>query len=193
MLFVEYWSRLTTSFLRLHWVFIASAAFLWVQHVLVNYPQSSCCNSSLVKHHCKAQYAKGCSGWWWYRGSALPAESSCWVHSDQLVLLLPCSNSGMDPGVGKFCHPTPEFLFLLLFSFAQTTTEHQFLWSCDRGRQQVPSLIPRCSFYPPWAEKIWKMCFLKASSWESREKGSINRLCFQSRWESPERASLGLI
>lgn len=110
MLFVEYWSRLSTPFLRLHCVFIASAGFLWVQHLLVNHPQSFCCNSALVKHHCKAWYAKGCSGWCLHRGLALPTKNSCLACSNQPGLPPLSSGSGMDSAASGFCHLTSEYL-----------------------------------------------------------------------------------
>lgn len=189
MLFVEYWSRLSIPFLRLHWVFIASAGFLWVQHVLVNHPQSFCCNSALVKHRCKAWYAKGCSGWRWHRGLALSTKSSCWVRNNQPVLLFLCSESGTGPAADRFCHPTAEYLFAHSYHcHLLCPNHHQTPFPRVPWRQKQPSPHSQIKVHflaTTLTGKIWKMCFFKASSWESREKDESSQSCFRSLPKGP--------
>lgn len=171
MLFVEHWSRLNIPFLRLHWVFIASAGFLWVQHVLVNHPQSFCCNSSSVKRRCKARYAKRCSGWRRRRGSTLPTESSCWVCDDRSVLVLLPSDPGKDPGTGKFSHPTPEYLFAAVHL---CPNHHRTPFPRVPWQKKQPSPYSHIKVHflaTTLAGKIWKMPFKSLPGRKRGERG----------------------
>lgn len=143
MLFVEYWSRLNILFVRLQRVFIASAGVLRVQHVLVNHPLSSCCNSSLVKHRCRARYPKGCLGWLWHKGST----------ADQRQLLSPqwpaCTFAPVlrhwnKPRHGVFFAIPHLSIFLLPFTCAQTTSKHHFQEFLDKRCYRVPILLLKC-------------------------------------------------
>lgn len=58
------------------------------------------------------------------------------------------------------------FIFLLPFTCAQTTSQHQE--SCDKRSHPHPQSHIKLH---QLAGKIWKMCFFKASFWENREKG----------------------